>query len=162
MITNSHRCYSKAPSFFFHSNSFVGSSLASPTEPRHALFVSNHWCDDIVSDQELCSTIILHRNFADRFNFHSRSALISRAGTYICACLDRSASLPLDVTLSAPSEDIGGVLCGSVLDPLLLFNPEEPRHIQRCRSLSWYVNISDVSEVSALRPASLQRLGCLL
>ena len=99
----------------------------------------------------------------DRFKLQSDwAAEFSRAGAYIRACLDRSAPLPLDVTLSARFEQYSGAHCCSVLDDLL--NSGEPRHIQRCRSLSWWNKKStskDVSVITTLLPPSLERLEYL-
>jgi len=97
----------------------------------------------------------------DRFKLHSKCAEFSRAGAYIRACLDRSAPLPLDVTLSARFEQYSGAHCCSVLDELL--NSGEPRHIQRCRSLSWYTENTfyDIPVVATLLPSSLERLEYL-
>ena len=116
----------------------------------------------IVANEKVVSDQVVNNrtpsDVVDRFNLHSSSAQISRAGPYICACLDRSAPFPLDVTLSAPFADINKVLYCSALNPL--FNSEDLHHIQRCRSLSWYVNFRDTSVVSALCPTSFERLQC--
>jgi len=128
----------------------------------HALFVCKHWHNVIVSDKELWSAIILDEEFVVRFKLRSIwAAEISRAGAYIRACLDRSAPLPFDVTISARFEYNDGTACCLVLDEL--FNSGEPRHIQRCRSLSWRIGhpFSDIPVISALLPPSLERLEYL-
>jgi len=141
----------------------IFSPLASqgPFQLRHALFVCKYWHNVIVSDKELWSTIILDEEFVDRFKLRDSWAEISRAGAYIRACLDRSAPLPLDVILNgSPGYNRRTDVC-SVLD--VLFNSGEPRHIQRCRSLSWCIGypLSDVPVISTLLAPSLERLEYL-
>lgn len=128
---------------------------------RHALFVCKHWYNVIVSDQKLWCTITLDRCFVDHFKLRRSRPQIRRAGEYIRACLDRSAPFPLDITLNAHFEDINGVQYRSILDPL--FNSGEPRHIQRCRSLAWFIEygFSGMCAVSTLLPPSLERLEYL-
>ncbi len=141
----------------------IFSILASrgPLQLRHGLFVCKHWHNVIVNDQKLWCTITLDRYFVDRYKLWSLRAQINRAGAYIRACLNRSAPLPLDVTLNAHFEDMDGVRYCSIIDPL--FNSGEPRHIQRCRSLSWYIEdtFSGMYVVSTLLPPSLERLEYL-
>ena len=128
---------------------------------RHALFVCKHWHNVILNDQKLWCTITLDRCFVDHFKLRCSRPQIRRAGEYIRACLNRSAPFPLDVTLNAHFEDINGVQYRSILDPL--FNSGEPRHIQRCRSLSWFIEyaFSGMCAVSTLLPPSLERLEYL-
>lgn len=141
----------------------IFSVLASrgPLQLRHALFVCKHWHNVIISYQKLWCTVILDWCFVDCFKLCSRSAQITRAVAYIRACLNRSAPLPLDVTLNAHFEDMDGVRYCLILDPL--FNSGEPRHIQRCRSLSWCIEetFSGMYVVSTLLPPSLERLEYL-
>jgi hypothetical protein len=143
----------------------IFSPLASqgPLQLRHALFVCKHWYNIIVSDKKLWSTIIIDVETVYRFRLSSIEAEFSRARAYIRACLDRSAPLPLDVTLSPPLEDTNGVRCCSVVDDL--FNSGEPRHIQRCKSLSWCIEYAfsedDMPLLSTLLPPSLERLEYL-
>jgi len=127
---------------------------------RHALLVCKRWHNVIVNDKKLWSTIIIDEEVVDRFKLHSKTPEISRASAYIRACLDRSAPLPLDITLSA-LESKHGEHCCSVLDELL--NSGEPRHIQRCRSLFWCIGYTlyDRPILSTLLPPSLERLEYL-
>jgi len=128
---------------------------------RRALFVCKHWHNVIVNDKKLWSTIIISDDILGRFIPNTKWPKFSRAGAYIRACLDRSAPLSLDVTLSASFEDTDGTHCCSVLDDLL--NSGEPRHIQRCRSLSWSMEYAfdDIPVVATLLPPSLERLEYL-
>ena len=128
---------------------------------RHALFVCKHWHNVIVSDKKLWSTITIDVEIQDRFELHSIWLEIDRVGAYIRACLDRSAPLPLDITISAPFENWRRGHCGSVLDQL--FNYGEPPHIQRCKSLSWEIPYlyMDMPVVSTMIPPSLERLEYL-
>jgi len=133
-----------------------------PFQLRHALFVCRRWYNVIVSHKKLWSTIIIDEEIVDRFGLYSISPDISRVRAYIRACLDRSAPLPLDFTLSEPFEGSFGPCCCSVLDELLTSG--EPRHIQRCRSLSWfigYIHDDFMPEVATLLPPSLERLEYL-
>jgi len=128
---------------------------------RHALFVCKRWYNIITNDKVLWSTIIIDQEIVDRFKLHSKCAEFSRANAYIRDCLDRSAPLPLDVTISAPFEDRYGAHCCSVLNELL--DSGEPRHIQRYRSLSWCMEnpFNDMPVVATLLPPSLERLEYL-
>jgi len=129
---------------------------------RHALFVCRRWYNIIVSHKTLWSTIIINEEIVDRLQLYSIPPDFSRVGAYIRACLDRSAPLPLDFTLSAPFEDPFGAHYCSVLDELL--NSGEPRHIQRCRYISWYIGYTydgDIPVVATLLPPSLERLEYL-
>lgn len=128
---------------------------------RHALFVCRHWHNVISSDKKLWSIITIDVEILDRFKLHSRSAETKRVGAYIHACLDRSAPLPLDITISAPLGDTGGGHCCSVLDQL--FDYGEPPHIQRCKSLSWDIQYSygDIPVLSIMLPPSFEWLEYL-
>ena len=139
-------------------------AIRGPSQLSHALFVCKHWYNIIVDDQKLWSTIILDRDFMDRL-YHS-SAYFNKADAYIRACLDRSAPFPLDVTLDNFCERIDESVSEkkpyrSVLNRL--FKSGEPRHIQRCRSLSWYIQNSlyEIPLISSLLPLSLERLEYL-
>lgn len=95
----------------------------------------------------------------DQFKLRGVSGQISKANAYIGACLDRSAPFPLDITLF---ENVNGVLVdASILSRLLCSG--EPYHIQRCRSLSWYIEneLYENHTVSLPLPSSLERLEYL-
>ena len=138
-----------------------------PLQLCHAITVCKHWYHVIVSYRKLWSTITLDRDFVDRFKLHSGSALTKKADAYIRACLNRSAPFPLDVTLDNLFENIDGWdlsrgPCRSILDRLFKFG--EPRHIQRCRSLSWSIGSTlygNGRTVIGLLPRSLERLEYL-
>jgi hypothetical protein len=132
-----------------------------PFQFRHALFVCKRWHNVITSDKRLWSTIIIDEEIMFRFRIRGMWPEISRAKAYIRACLDRSAPVPLDVTLSAQLEDKHETDGCSMLDDL--FNSGEPRHIQRCRSFTWYIAYSsdDMPVVSTLLPSSLEKLEYL-
>ena len=135
-----------------------------PLQLSHAIFVCKHWYNVIINDQKLWSTITLDQVFVDHFKLHSSSAQTRKADAYIRACLERSAPFPLDVTLDKLFEnmnDLGGP-CRSILDRL--FNFGEPRHIQRCRSLSWCIESTlygSRQPLLDLLPPSLERLEYL-
>jgi hypothetical protein len=141
----------------------IFSPLASrgPFHLRRALFVCKHWHNVIVSDKKLWTTIIVDEEIVVRFKLSITRAGIRRARAYICACLDRSAPLPLDVTLSAAFEDRDGAHCCAILDDL--FYSGDPRHIQRCRSLSWCIEYAfdAIPVISNLLPPTLERLEYL-
>lgn len=135
-----------------------------PLQLSHTIFVCKHWYNVIISDQKLWSTITLDEHFVVRFKLHSSAPQTRKADAYIRACLERSAPFPLDVTLNKPFEtmnDLGGQ-CRSILDRLFKFG--EPRHFQRCRSLSWYIECTLYGSrhpLLDLLPPSLERLEYL-
>ncbi len=135
-----------------------------PLQLSNAIFVCKHWYNVIISDQKLWSTITLDRDFVDRFKLHSSSAQTRKADAYIRACLERSAPFPLDVTLNELFEnmDLSKGPCRSILRRLFKFG--EPHHIQRCRSLSWYIESTLYGSrftLTGLLPPSLERLEYL-
>jgi hypothetical protein len=141
----------------------IFSSLASRGlfQLRHALFVCKRWHDVIASNKKLWSTIVIDEETMDRFKLRDHRPEISRARAYIRACLERSAPLPIDVTIGAPFLDRFGPGCSMILGEL--FKSGKPRHIQRCRSLSWCIgyNHKDVPLVATLLPKSFERLEYL-
>jgi hypothetical protein len=132
-----------------------------PLQLRHALFVCKHWHAVITSDKRLWSTITIDEEIMERFQNHYPWHEISRVRAYIRACLDRSAPLPIRVTISTPLYIILGQACSVFLEEL--FKTGKPRHIQRCRSLSWCTgcNYKNIHSVSALLPKSFERLEYL-
>jgi hypothetical protein len=141
----------------------IFSSLASRGlfQLRHALFVCKRWHDVITSNKKLWSTIVIDEETMVRFKLRDHQPEISRARAYIRACLERSAPLPIDVTIIAPFLEKTSSGCSMILGEL--FKSGKPRHIQRCRSLSWCTGYShkDAPMVATLFPESFESLEYL-